>query len=313
MYQLQAAFLKRQRVNVPQGLCCLMVCPQTFLIAYASRKDHKWALEFFHTDSFSDDNNFKTKLSSLVEQRGLKKVRTTWVLAPQDYQLLQTDTLPVPANEFQSAIRWKIKDMLRFPVEDLVIDQFPLPESKSTPKVMVVAAQMSYLQKRVEQIQDCGLSLSVIDIPELAIQNFAVFFENDTEGTGFIYIQNTRIQISISCEKNLYFTRSLEFPKSSSDSAVPEPGQDITWLATEIQRSFGYYMNQWRKPQPANILLISDWPASNDMITQLSQFLLLPVRQFDINQIIMASPQPLSDQQQLDYLPLLGELFRDDR
>jgi MSHA biogenesis protein MshI len=273
---------------------------------------NKLTLEFYASYPYDSKEGLKERLSAIVKQYQLKKVNCSWVLAPHDYQLIQTDALPVTPSEFQAAIRWKIKDTLRYSIEDVVIDQFAVPPNKRTVlnKIMVVAAQKSYLEKISDQIKAAGLSLSFIDIPELALRNMLVLSQQDNQTQALIYVQNSTIQLLITYQKELYFTRNLEFGLGGASEKTPEDfAQSIVQLSSEIQRSFDYYDSQWRLPSPTQILLASTRTIAPDAIAQLSQSLGIPVQWLNLSDKFEAK-QEMKVEDQGKYLPMIGELFR---
>ncbi len=294
--------------SAPAGQCCITVTPQEFFLVYTRQSGDKLVLEFCASYPYDRKEGLKDRLSSIVKQYRLKNTNCTWVLAPQDYQLLQMDVLPVAKNEFQAAIRWKIKDLLRFSIDDVVIDRFEIPSSKLNPKnnkMVVVASQASYLQKTSQDIQEAGLNLSTIDIPELALRNMMALFEQENQSHALIYIQETMTYLLITYQKKLYFIRNLEFGWGEEEKKT----EHVEQLAVEIQRSFDYYQNQWREPAPTQITLASTRFISQEAIDELSQSLALPVQWLTLDGKLLAK-QEINIEQQGKYLPIIGELFR---
>jgi hypothetical protein len=50
------------------------------------------------------------------------------VLDVADYQLLLVESPDVLAAELKAAVRWRLKDIIDFPLEDAVVDVFGIPE-----------------------------------------------------------------------------------------------------------------------------------------------------------------------------------------
>jgi MSHA biogenesis protein MshI len=312
--KLQLQYFLRQKKLLPiaSGHCCMTIHPKEFSLAYMHHAIDKLVLEFYASYPYDTQADLKAQLSSIVKQYQLKKVDCSWLLAPEDYQLLQLDVLPVTANEFQAAIRWKIKDLLRFSIDDVVIDHFAVPSSKvnAKDKMMVVAAQSSYLQKISEIIKASGLNLSFIDVPELAFRNIMALSEQENQSHALVYVQNSIIQLLITYQKQLYFCRNLEFGWGGlSESTSDELTKHIAQLASEIQRSFDYYENQWRQPHPTQITFAATKLISKNTMDQLSQFLSLPVQWLHLDGKLITK-QEMSFEQQGQYLPMIGELFR---
>src|SRR3954469_12405527 len=55
------------------------------------------------------------------------------LLGPGDYQIVVVDAPNVPRDELKSAIRWRVKDLLDFHVDDATIDVLDIPPPKDAP------------------------------------------------------------------------------------------------------------------------------------------------------------------------------------
>jgi len=292
---------------------CVALCiyEKEFSIVYSSHAGNKVKIELAESYPYNDLYDLYIMLSQLVKSHNLKNIYCLWILQPEDYQLLITDALPVLPSEFQSAIRFKVKDLLRFPINDVVIDSFQLPIIKvgSPIKIMLVVAQSSKLLNISDQIIRAGLNLKVIDIPELALRNIASLYEKEGQSIALIYAQEKNIQLLITFQKEIYVSRNLMFSlglTEINDQAIL--GQRIEHLTTEIQRSFGYYQSQWRQPIPARILFTSSRKVKEEVILLLSQQLRLTVEMINLNKVGIETN--LTNAQQGKYLPIIGGLLR---
>jgi MSHA biogenesis protein MshI len=296
---------------VPSGACCLSIDGQTLSLAYTQFKDGEFELQVCESSSYTDDT-LPFVLSSLVKQYHLEGAHCTWILAPDKYQLLLLEELPVPAAEFQAAIRWKIKELSTFPVEDSIIDYFPIPIAKthnSKKMMMVVIAQGSYLQMLASLLAQSELVLTAIDIPEMAMRNITALYEKDDIGTVLLYMQENATNVVITREKIFYTSRRLEFGQAFfSEAENIESNLDI--LALEIQRSSDYYQSQWRYPAPSRMLLATQATLPADFSNSLSERLMVPIQLLDL-QDVLVSKQVLNKNQQGQFLPVIGGALRE--
>ena len=63
-------------------------------------------------------------LGRLAGEYGLKRSRCTTALDPGEYNLLLTEAPEVPDEELRAAIRWRIKDIVDFPIQNATIEVF---------------------------------------------------------------------------------------------------------------------------------------------------------------------------------------------
>jgi len=298
-----------------QGLCCLSIKPEEVDIAWIYENAGKLELNLCESFSYKTPEFFQYKLTQFVKKHQLSGVNCSWMLNPDDYQLLLTDALPVTQEEFQAAIRWKIKEFLSFPIEEAVIDSFQIPQQKnlnSQKIIMVVVARLRYLHSFVESILASGLKLNIIDIPELALRNICALFENEENTATLVYLKEKTTELIISYENHLYFSRRLVFgldlikPTLSTKDIIA----NLDKFSLEIQRSFDYYQSQWRNPAPTRVLLFSLQPISQNMVDYLSQRLALPIQILNITEDLVCKIKLTLDQQG-KYLPIIGGALRD--
>jgi MSHA biogenesis protein MshI len=292
-----------------KGLCCISISQQELTLVYAREVAGKIEIELCESHPYNNKNNLLSILTDIVKNHQLKNVACSLMLQPEDYQLLITDELPVTPVEFQAAIRWKIKDLIHFPLDDVVIDSFLMPKMKTSQnKIMVVAAQASKLKLMSNQIRDCGLHLRFIDIPELGLRNINTLYEEGEKPIALIYVQDNGIQLLITSEQQIYVSRSLKFSLNTVD--VNAINQGIERLAAEIQRSFDYYQSLWLQPIPSNFIFSSTKSIGSEAIALLSQKVKAPIEIINITGPLSCKPE-INVEQQGKYLPVIGGVLRE--
>ena len=91
----------------------------------------------------------------------------------------------VPPAELKAAIRWRIRDLIDFHIDDAVLDVFDTPPSGARgvqEHLYAVVSKSSLVRERVDLLLDVGIELEIIDIPELALRNIAAKLEQDSSG-----------------------------------------------------------------------------------------------------------------------------------
>lgn len=299
--------------------CFLSINEETLFFLHARKTETKADLVYCQRLEYKEVDDVQFLLEEIVERRGLKGVRTTWILRPEQYQLLQIEALPVAPTEFQAAVRWKIKNLLHFPIEDALIDSFPMPPGKqptSMNLIMLVVARQSVIQPIATQIRASGLKLSTIDIQELSFRNLTALYEKDEKSSALIFLRNDKTLLIVTHQQKLYFSRYLDLNLEAIRSALKNnDGQAsvdalVNTAALDIQRSFDYYQSQWRLPEPARIFLETREPCPIDIQSLLSQRLNTAVTNIDVSRYFMNQAQ-LDLKQEGYFLPLLGAVIRE--
>lgn len=176
----------------------------------------------------------------------------TTVLLPGEYQLLVLDAPNVPQEELRAAIRWRIKDMIDYHVDDATVDVLDIPVDKNAAAgrgrtMFAAASRNDIIQACVEKFQGAGIPLSVIDIPETAQRNLSALYEDDGRGAGMLYLGEDGGLLTVSCAGELYLSRRLEVPLASltRDDDPRQREECFQRILLELQRTLDHLERQF--------------------------------------------------------------------
>ena len=205
------------------------------------------------------------------------------VLASRDYQLLMVEAPRVDPDELRSAIRWRVKDLIDFHIDDAVFDVFAVPGQQNRPRgqaqMYAVAARAARVQAQVDCIDDSALQLQVIDIQELAMRNLAALTEHDARGVAMVQLGSSGGLLTISHQHELYMTRQLEL--DTSDPELTEASL-FEQLLLEIQRSIDYYGSHFGQPPPVALSILPGYDRAQALAEWLEDQLDQAVEVFDL-------------------------------
>ncbi|HDN69233.1 MAG TPA: hypothetical protein ENG26_01490 [Gammaproteobacteria bacterium] len=234
-------------------------------------------------------------IAQLLKGYRLDKQPCTTVLPIGDYQLLMVDAPEVPPAELRAAIRWRIQDMIDFHVDDAVLDVFDVDINTSNytkKQLYVVVARTSTVKQRINLLEQAGVNLDIIDIPELAIRNIAARLPEDANGLITLYFEAEHCLITLTHESSLYLTRTLDIGYRQLQEAASNPQPLSNRLALEIQRSMDYYEHNYRQA-PIKSMAILPIPATLYGFTDaLQQTLGLDTRTVSMSDILECNPEP---------------------
>jgi MSHA biogenesis protein MshI len=196
-------------------------------------------------------------LRARLVKLGLQRVPCHLVLSPPHYNLLLVEAPKVPPEELAEALRWRIKDLVHFPVADAAIDAFFLPEDSArggNRMAYAVVTQRSTIAALVEQFKAAQLPLAVIDVAELALRNVAETCCDTKRGVAIVKLAQGGGSLQIIRGGNLYLSRqfSLGYNAGLLDDL---PGEA---LVLELQRSLDYFERQLRQPPPSHLYLCGE-------------------------------------------------------
>lgn len=197
-------------------------------------------------------------LTTFVNDNSLQGVPVNYVLSPQHYHLLQVEPPKVPAEELKEALRWRVKDLINFDIEDAVLDTFPLPEEtfRNRPvMVYVVVAKRSVIDEAEELIKAAGLVLHSVDIAELALCNLLPEDEQTAQGTALVFIQGDEGVLNLVKNKTLYLTRNVKVNPAQLGGGELLSNTTFNHLVLEIQRSLDYFESGLAQAPATRLLL----------------------------------------------------------
>jgi MSHA biogenesis protein MshI len=261
-----------------------------------------------------DISNQASTLASLVDELNLKGLPCSHVLQPGEYTLLFVEAPDVEADELKSAVRWRIKDLIDFHIDDAVIDVFDIPGQShgNRPQMMyVVAAQSAVIQKKVELIQNAGLDISIIDIPELTQRNISTLLPEDVSGVALLYLSETSGLITLCRQSVLYLTRVLDIGTQNLFSASDTEGREHAFdsVVLEVQRSLDYYESHYAQAPIKTLVVSSEGEDSSELINYLNQNLGVTSRMLDID-VVIDSKVNIDVSLQTHCMPAIGAALR---
>jgi MSHA biogenesis protein MshI len=212
-------------------------------------------------------------LARVAAERGLKRHRCATVLEPDEYSLLLTEAPDVPADELRSAVRWRIKDLIDFHVDDATIDVFDVTTPNApgkTRSMYVVAARNAAIQRRVDLCDAAGVGLDIIDIPEMAQRNIAAILPEDVRGVVMLTLTDTRGLITITRQGEIFLSRRLEIGLDML-RAIDDPLPYFDQIALEVQRSLDYFDSHFRQAHVDQIVLSPSAGTIRGLVEHLNQ------------------------------------------
>ncbi len=194
-------------------------------------------------------------LAAMITGRQLARAPVSAVISPDDYQLVQVEAPQVAPAELRAAVRWKLRDLINFPLDEAVIDTFEMPDpARKTQARMVfaLAARSSAVQRLAGLIAPRARGFDVIDIPELCLRNLSALLPQDGAGVALLAFGPDFAHLLITCRGILHVTRRIDLSRAVTSTEVLEldamPRPDVGALALEVQRSLDYYENVYDLP-----------------------------------------------------------------
>lgn len=236
--------------------------------------------------------NGSDALSDVAARGDFARLPCTSTIDAGDYSMLLVETPDVPPDELRAAMRWRIKDLIDFHIDDAVLDVFAVPSRKGGHEhlMYVVVAQAQAIKRHVDELVDAGLRLTTIDIPELACRNLTALLPEDAAGVAFIHFAPDQGLITLTRQGELYLSRrfepGLDALLGGATSLSPEVEGRLDAVTVEIQRSLDYYESHFGQPPVAGAVIAPLARPLAGLAEYLAGQLGIKVRVLDISELI---------------------------
>ncbi len=247
----------------------------------------------------------ETNVESFAKDAGLAQYECATLLRPGEYQLLLVEAPNVPPVELKSAIRWSIKDMLDYHVDDATIDVLDIPPDAArggrNHSMYAVAAKNALIEGRIKQFEAARIPLRVIDIPETAQRNIGALYEEPQRGLALLYPGEEASLLTVTYGQELFLARRIDVGLSELQSSGEEA---LNRLVLELQRTLDLFDRQF--PQvPVTKLLLAPLPEEHGLEEALRQNVGIEVEQIDMGDHLTfegSEPPDLATQWRLFHL-----------
>ncbi len=229
-------------------------------------------------------------LARLAREAGLRGLPLTALLEPAAYQTVVIEAPNVPDDELPSALRWKIKDLINFHIDDAVFDHLPVPGRAGQPaSLYVVAAQALAVRALALPFHQADLPLAAIDVRESAQRNLSVRLAPENYAVALLHFDGEFGLLTFTFAEDLILSRRIEGRGAAGDFLFDR-------VAMEAQRSVDHFERQYSW-LPLARLYLAPMPESALLARKLGEYLPVGCEVLDLNRLFeMAGVESLQDE-----------------
>ncbi|MGH8633120.1 MAG: pilus assembly protein PilM [Burkholderiales bacterium] len=316
--------------RLASGYMCINLLPDRVDVSHvvshvvASGKERP---EIKRCDSFRKVGGEAGLLSRLRRELQLDRYRCTTLLKSGDYQIIQVEAPNVLPHELKNAVRWRLKDMIEFPLDEATVDAVAIPSAEGAPgsaaQMLAVAARNNVIAATVKPFNDADIPLEVIDIPEFAQRNIARCIEPEGRGVALLSLDDRGGLLTFTSGGELYQHRRIDVTLASLRGAVPGQGEggDLRMelegpyerLVIELQRSLDHFERQFPRVAVAK-LVVTPVAGADPLRSYLANKIDLPVELLYLSEVmdfpdIVDLHEPA---RQAQCLPAIGAALRQE-
>ena len=254
-------------------------------------------------------------VEQLAKELDFGRYQCSTLLASGEYQIQMVDAPNVPQTELKTAIRWRIKDLLDYHVDDATVDLLAVPPNPAggerAQSMYAVTARNELIQTCIGRFQAARIPLTVIDIPETSQRNVAALFERDERGLAMLYLGRDQGLLTINFRGELMLARRIEVGMqdltAASGGAREEQFQRVL---LELQRTFDHFDRQFTYVPVVKLMLAPD-PEETGLLEYLAGNLDVPVERARLSAAIdFGARAELEPEQEWRLFHLIGAALR---
>jgi MSHA biogenesis protein MshI len=222
--------------------------------------------------------------------------RCLTLLGGGEYQVFALDAPNVPADELKTAVRWRLKDMLDFHVDDATIDVLQIPVDTSLAAraghgLFAVAARNSVIEQRQGLFAAANIDLAVIDIPETAQRNISALVEPEGRAVAMLSFGADGGLLTVTFGGELYLSRRIDVTLARLlDADHDKKHASFDKITLEVQRSLDHFDRQFHALSLSRLVLAPS--GATGLEEYLSSNLYTPVATLDLADVLDLSGVP---------------------
>jgi MSHA biogenesis protein MshI len=238
------------------------------------------------------------------------------LLGGGEYQVFAVDAPNVPAEELKTAVRWRLKDMLDFHIDDATIDVLAIPVDKNAASraghgLFAIAARNHLIEQRQGVFAAAKIGLSVIDIPETAQRNISAMVEPEGRAVAMLSFGDDGGLLTVTFGGELYLSRRIDVTLAQLlDPDHDKKHASFDKITLEVQRSLDHFDRQFHAISLARLVLAPS--GATGLEEYLSSNLYTPVATLDLAEVLdlAATPELAGAARQQKFFLTLGAALR---
>jgi len=268
-------------------------------------------------DSYTKHGSPVETLRRLRKSLRAKRFHCSALLQPGEYQMQLVEAPPVPAAELKSAVRWKLKDLLDYPVDAATVDVADVPTDNSGARrshyVYAVSARNERIAACMKAFHDAGFPLDAIDVPEMAQRNIARLLEEPGRGLAMLVFDDRGGLLTFTAGGELYMARQTDITLAQLTGLTAGTRDGVLdRLVLELQRSLDHFDRQFSYITLSRLLL-APLPEGAGVQEYLAEHLYVPVQTLNLSEVLdfPGAPELRDPERQSFALQLIGGALRE--
>lgn len=264
-------------------------------------------------------NDCADALEKILKDLQANRYHCTSLLGAGEYQLMSVDAPNVPPAEMKSALRWRLKDLLDYPIEQATFDVLTVPLDSHAPErnhvLFAIAAHNNIIASHQNLFLSSNIGLSVIDVPEMAQRNISALIEVEGSGLAMLSFDADGGLLTVTYGGNLFLARRIDVNLQQLEHGTSEQREAAyDKITLELQRSLDHFDRQYHFISLTKLVLAPMAEEGERLYNYLATNMYLSVEWLDLLDIFDCSKVPQLKDKHLQhrYFLALGAALRQE-
>lgn len=264
--------------------CAITYSDQGYTLCRIS-EDNRLILFEQHVKNDRSATPLTQLLQEDVEKYQLVGAECALILLSNQYQLLQVDAADVPEHELAKALKWRLKGLIEYPLNDIAVDACLIPPhgvAEQRKKAYVAVTLLSALNQKLSLLADAYLKIKMVSIAEMSLIHLCSLIPNLASPLIVVSQENSTCRLHLLHQNALYLERTLH--AKLTDLSTNQ--DDVDQLVLEIQRSNDYCLSELKLPEPKMILFTPQFSSATLLLNYLTESAIKPFQIMDLNALM---------------------------
>jgi MSHA biogenesis protein MshI len=268
--------------------------------------------------SYPIESELPDAVKLLGEKMQLGRFRCQTLMSSGEYQLLSVEAPNVPPAELKSAVRWRVRGLFDFHIDDATVDVLDIPPEPGTAgaahAMYAVVARNEKVKSHIDRFQEAQIPLAVIDIAETAQRNIGILCE-ETGGPGvaLLYMAESYCLLTINFNGELYLSRRIELGMDHVFRYEEGAREGVlNRILVEVQRTLDVFERQYHFVT-IGTLYVAPEPKDSGILGYLTENLDVAVMALDLGAVVdFVDGPPPAPAMQWKHFHLIGAALRQE-
>lgn len=237
-------------------------------------------------------------LADTVANLGVRGSEAAITLPPGSYSILQVERPPVEDEELVDAARWRVGNLLDYPVEEAVLQVFDAPQPSDRqrkPMLNVVATPARAVRELAAVVKKAGLAPRKVTVAELALRQLVTAGGDAAGPTATVFLSGRQGLIQVTQNGRIYFSRRLDYGLSSVKPVDALATGIHNTLPLELRRTIDYFDSHYSAGNVRRILAGPAEPAFMALMQQAGEMIGIAVSPLELDAELRAAPSRDAD------------------